>query len=170
MEKTLRAVLREHYITVTQLSQDTGVSVEEISAIIDAEFTAAQIPNYKMYTSAIDRLTPKVQSSIEEGGLPTAVMVKHRKNDGVLGDHARNLEVQINDLSNQLAYAYHGIPIYKTALFKNHIGELIVSVDQCSASDDDVAELLADISVLYRMMGGSGINFEAAGIQQLTVA
>ena len=33
------------------------------------------------------------------------------------------------------------------------------------ASPDDISELLAEISLLYRMMGGSGINFRLAGIR-----
>ncbi|MES2702662.1 MAG: hypothetical protein V4649_08490 [Bacteroidota bacterium] len=41
---------------------------------------------------------------------------------------------------------------------------LQIIIDQGNADDDIVSELLAELSYLYRMTGGSGINFEFDGI------
>lgn len=49
----------------------------------------------------------------------------------------------------------------------NDIPQLSVFFDPGSASDNDIVEILSDISILYRMMGGSGINFENADIIHL---
>jgi len=37
---------------------------------------------------------------------------------------------------------------------------LNITVNQGSAPDEAVSDILSDLSVLYRMTGGSGINFE----------
>jgi transcriptional regulator with XRE-family HTH domain len=37
-------------------------------------------------------------------------------------------------------------------------------LDQGSAPNETIADILSDLSILYRMKGGSGINFEPSGI------
>jgi hypothetical protein len=47
---------------------------------------------------------------------------------------------------------------------------LKITIDKGDTPDDDVAELLSDLSILYRMMGGSGITFETTEVEILTIA
>ena len=42
--------------------------------------------------------------------------------------------------------------------------QLEVIIDKGTAPESDVADLLSNLSILYRMMGGSGINFENKGV------
>ena len=43
--------------------------------------------------------------------------------------------------------------------------ELIVYIEPGTASEDDIANLLTEISKLYRMLGGSGIEFTPKGVK-----
>jgi hypothetical protein len=44
---------------------------------------------------------------------------------------------------------------------------LVLRVDPGSAPPEEIADILSDISLLYRKMGGSGINFTPQGIHFL---
>ena len=45
--------------------------------------------------------------------------------------------------------------------------ELLLLINQGAASDEEVADVLSDISILYRMQRGAGINFEIEGTTTL---
>lgn len=45
--------------------------------------------------------------------------------------------------------------------------KLKILIQQADATDEEIADILSDISILYRMMGGSGIVFEPNDIHEL---
>ena len=45
--------------------------------------------------------------------------------------------------------------------------EMIIDIDPGTASDEFIAELLKDLSMVYRTMGGSGLNFSLEGTYQI---
>lgn len=47
---------------------------------------------------------------------------------------------------------------------------LVLTLDPGSAPPDAIAEILADLSILYRRMGGSGINFTPQAVHVLAPA
>lgn len=47
---------------------------------------------------------------------------------------------------------------------QRHIGDFTYTVDPGTAPPEDIADVLSDLSILYRKMGGSGINFSLKGI------
>ncbi|WP_118975751.1 hypothetical protein [Taibaiella koreensis] len=47
------------------------------------------------------------------------------------------------------------------------IDKVDVDIDRGTASDEQIADILSELSLLNRMMGGSGINFELTGIFNL---
>jgi len=47
--------------------------------------------------------------------------------------------------------------------FTDNFDALELIIDRGDAPDEKIADLLADFSILYRMHGGSGINFELIG-------
>lgn len=49
------------------------------------------------------------------------------------------------------------------------MGPLILHLDPGTASNDDIAEILAFMSRLYLAVGGSGIEFRAAGLSRMRV-
>ena len=47
--------------------------------------------------------------------------------------------------------------------------DIEITIDKGDATDNEVADILAEISIIYRMTGGSGINFELAEMLQLEI-
>ena len=46
----------------------------------------------------------------------------------------------------------------------SEMATLSITVDPGTAPPEDIADVLSDLSILYRKMGGSGINFSLKGI------
>ena len=69
----------------------------------------------------------------------------------------------IVDAINAIAHTnYTSAEVFGDELGQLHPLKLII--DQGTAPDEVVADILSDISILYRLQGGSGINFELEGV------
>jgi transcriptional regulator with XRE-family HTH domain len=51
--------------------------------------------------------------------------------------------------------------------FADNFSDFELIIDRGDAPDEKIADLLADFSILYRMLGGSGINFELTDVLTL---
>jgi hypothetical protein len=80
----------------------------------------------------------------------------------------RNLHSQDLDDVREILCAFSSVP---STLMKEAVQEtflpLTLLIDPGTAAADDLAEFLAGISNLYRMMGGSGVTFRLIDVREL---
>ncbi|MBW4888481.1 hypothetical protein KXQ82_02090 [Mucilaginibacter sp. HMF5004] len=50
---------------------------------------------------------------------------------------------------------------------RNESNSISIILDRGTANDSDIADILSDISLLYKMKGGSGVNFELVGVKAI---
>lgn len=74
-------------------------------------------------------------------------------------------ENAVKDYVNAIVAAARGNQVIDQAL-----SSLIIEVKPGTATKHEIAELLSEISVLYRMVSGSGITFKQENVEQLILA
>jgi hypothetical protein len=75
-----------------------------------------------------------------------------------------------DDLSFEEALEALEVLLDAAAAEEQQLGPLTFIVDPGTATPEEIAELLAEISALYRMIGGSGITFTPSEVKEAEVA
>lgn len=101
-----------------------------------------------------------------------APLVLNHEIIGVLSivDGVEGREFTMNDVAKIEVYAARSVQEIELGELPEPDAPLTLIIDPGTAEPEDVAELLAEISKLYRMLDGSGITFTPTEIKEMEVA
>jgi len=159
---SLKALLEQANWSVEKLHVESGIPLWEITTLLDLGYSPKNMRSVEVY----ERLTATLKEHITTNQINDLAADLNLASDSI--------QEQVKQLKEHLELKeYIDVPkmFEQSKMLKNDhpINQIGISIDQGSASDDKIAELLADISILYRMMGGSGINFEPSGVHHIAV-
>lgn len=79
----------------------------------------------------------------------------------------RQLEIDEENLLEQREILrIKGEILYKSMKGGSNHDKLLIEVNSGDATPEEIAEILSDISILYRRMGGSGLNLSVEGVKE----
>jgi len=147
-------------IPIDELSEKSTVSKETILTILAYTNEAVSHDMLLKLKRSINEFILEHRSSQLHNSLQ---LIKENQSIEEQLSRSRARSIRLVELSRKLRE--QGIRESEAMQIKE---ELHLLIDQGNASDEEVADLLSDISILYRMQGGAGINFEIEGITTLS--
>lgn len=165
----LQELLTAKNITIDELASESNISKDTIKWLLSDEEATLTWHQAMHLSDTVDKLIkqkrarpnshlpdkgPKVIESLEDQLAQSKARILRLKDLSI-----KLRSENINELENHF--------IYKGG---QQLATLFLTIDKGSTPDEEIAELLSEISVLYRIMSGSGINFEIQGIDTLQVS
>ncbi len=168
-KNNLRDLLIAEQITVDELALKSNVSKRDINRLLSDELATVTWHQAMSISDTIDKII------LERRSYPNTPI----SSEDLMSDESIELQLarsrerimRLKDLSNMLRSGnleeLENVPAYKR---RQRPESLFITIDKGNTPDEEIATLLAEISLLYRMSGGSGINFEIQGIDTLQVS
>ncbi|MBL4675027.1 MAG: hypothetical protein JKY70_02300 [Mucilaginibacter sp.] len=153
----LKELIETGSIDIERLANDIGISLEHLQSWITGTEEPKDIDEEEALWHALSLQTTLKNDLTNSSFGHLGLWIK----DKVIIDPIQVAKVPVTPKY----WGGDNFQLYQTNL--NDKNQLQFIIDQGDASNEAIADILSDLSILYRMKGGSGINFETTGILSL---